>query len=330
MFNYLSAPIKVSFDITYQCNLKCLHCRISEEQKKDELFLSEVQKIIDELSAMKVFVLGISGGEPLTRSGLTDIIVYAAKSDIVRILLSTNCTLLSDDVLTELRDYRDKLVLKVSIDGLSDTHDSIRGIPGAFEKTVESVRFAINQGFRVNVTTTLMKCNFQEFIEVIEFTHKLGVRKHRIIGIMPLGKANADLILSDKDLKSAWLLFKHNEEKLKRPDFDVALDIPFMEQPYTEFTCKAGISECGILPDGTVVGCRLMPEFTSGSIKDRKFSEIWKNAESFKPFRTLTPDEIIGNCLSCEYGESCRGGCRAYSMAIYKDFYMPDPRCPLA
>jgi mycofactocin biosynthetic radical S-adenosylmethionine protein MftC len=77
MNKYLSAPIKVSYDITYQCNLSCRHCRISDDQKKDEeLSFTEIQSLIDELSAMQVFIFGISGGEPFTRSDLADIIVY--------------------------------------------------------------------------------------------------------------------------------------------------------------------------------------------------------------------------------------------------------------
>jgi len=328
MSEYLSAPIKVSYDITYKCNLSCQHCRISEEHVKGkELSFTDVRNLIDELSAMRVFIFGISGGEPLTRNDLVDIVAYSANSNIARIFLSTNCTLLGDDILTKLRIYRDKLVFKVSIDGIGVTHDRIRGAIKAFDKTVNGIELAIKLGFRVNVTTTLMKSNFHDIIDIIELMKKLGVQKHRIIDVMPLGKTNTDLLLSDIDRRSIWSTFNNNEERLIDSNFDVTLDIPFIKQSYTEFNCRAGISECGILPDGTVVGCRLIPEFTSGNVKDKKFKEIWEDAESFKPFRNLVLNDIKGKCPNCKYIGSCKGGCKAYTMSVYNDFYMPDPRC---
>ncbi len=175
-----------------------------------------------------------------------------------------------------------------------------------------------------------MKSNLAQFIEIIEFVKKLGVQKHRIIDIMPLGRASADLVLSDEERKSIWSMFKHNKKRLTQSNGEVTLEMPFMELSQGEFTCRAGRSESGILPDGTVVGCRLLPEITSGNIRDRSFREIWNDAETFRPFRELTPGKIIGNCSSCDYGEVCRGGCRAYAMAVHGDFYMPDPRCSLA
>jgi radical SAM protein with 4Fe4S-binding SPASM domain len=327
---YLSAPIKVSYDVTYRCNLSCQHCRISDDHKKDdELSFTEIQSLIDELSAMQVFIFGISGGEPFTRSDLTDIITYSANSKIPRIFLSTNCTLLNDGVLTKLKIYKNKLVIKVSIDGISDTHDKIRGVIGAFDRAVESIKLALKLGFQVNVTTTLTKSNFNEIIDIIDSIKKLGAQKHRIISVMPLGRANNDLLLSDMDQAWVWSTFKNNKDNLINSNFSVTLDIPFMKQSYTEFTCRAGISECGIMPDGTVLGCRLMPELSSGNVKYRNFKEIWEDAESFKPFRSFTSDDIKGKCFNCEYKESCKGGCRAYAMSVYDDFYMPDPRCQL-
>jgi AdoMet-dependent heme synthase len=330
MNKYLSAPIKVSYDITYQCNLSCQHCRISDDHKKDEeLSFTEIKSLIDELSAMQIFILGISGGESFTRSDLTDIIAYSANSKIPRIFLSTNFTLLNYDILGKLKIYKNKLIFKVSIDGIGDTHDKIRGVIGTYDRVVENIKLAISLGFRVSATTTLMKSNFNEIIDIIEFIKKLGVQKHRIIDVMPLGRTKTDLLLSDTNRAWVWSTFKNNKDNLINSNFNVTLDIPFMKQSYTEFTCRAGISECGIMPDGTVVGCRLMPELSSGNVKYRNFKEIWEDADSFKPFRNFTSDDINGKCFNCEYRESCKGGCRAYAMSVYDNFYMPDPRCQL-
>jgi len=330
MSEYLSAPIKVSYDVTHRCNLQCQHCRILNSTiAPEELSIVKVKQFVDELSAMKVFVLGISGGEPFIRSDFIDIIKYATKSDVGRIFVSTNFTLINDDILNELSNLKDKLAFKVSIDSIGVYHDSIRGMPGAFDRTVEGIKLAVSHGFRVQVTTTLMQFNYKDIIEIIEFVKSLGVKKHRIIEIIPLGKASFDLVLSDESRRSVWLMFEQNKKRLVQDGLDVTLDMPFVGRSFSEFTCQAGRSECGILPDGSVVGCRLLPNITTGNIKDRAFREIWDDAKSFTFFRELTPDSIKGNCSDCEYGRSCRGGCRAYAIAVYNDFYMPDPRCLL-
>jgi radical SAM protein with 4Fe4S-binding SPASM domain len=331
MFEHLSAPIKVSFDVTHQCNLHCRHCRIKENMDLSlELSFSEIKNLIDELSAMKVFILGFSGGEPFTRKDFTDIAVYAARSGIARIFISTNCSLINGDIISRLNDHRDKFVFKASIDGVGETHDKIRGQRGAFIKTNEAISLLRGVGFSVQVTTTLMKSNFRQFIQIIEFVKNLNVQKHRIIDIMPLGRANEDLVLSDQQRRICWSIFTQNKDNLTRPNCEVTLEMPFMEPLAGQFTCRAGRSECGIFPDGTVVGCRLLPDIIAGNIRDKSFRQIWNDAEAFGVFRKVTPDNIKGNCSSCEYGILCRGGCRAYAMAVNGDFYMPDPRCSLA
>lgn len=329
MCKYLSAPIKVSFDITHRCNLRCKHCRISESgSSTQELTCSEVKQLINELSEMKVFVVGISGGEPLFRTDFVDIATYAASSNIGRVIVSTNCTLINEDILKKLYGYQNKFIFRVSIDGIDRIHDEIRGTAGAFKQTVDGIKLLVDCRFRTQVTTTVMKSNLLYVTEIIEFVKTLGVEKHRFVDMLPLGKGDVDLALSDEDRRLLWLNFEQNKQT-HQANTQIELEIPFTRQSMRDFTCRGGKSECGVLPDGTVVGCRLLPGIVCGNIRERRFSDIWNDAEAFEYFRELTVDKIKGNCLHCEYRSSCKGGCRAYAVAVQGDFYAPDSRCAL-
>lgn len=331
MFDKLSAPIKVSFDITHGCNLRCRHCRLEEPVSgAEELTSEEVKSLIDELSMMQIFILGLSGGEPFTREDFAELSAYACESDIAKIFISTNCTVINEGILKRLAGYRNKITFKVSIDGVGETHDTIRNREGVFDETVRGIRLLAEKGFSVHVTTTLMQCNFREVFEIVEFVKKSGAEEHRLIEVMPVGKAGEEAALSEEIRESIRSRIMSAAQSRAGRNYKLIVDIPFSEDNYGSFTCQAGRSECGILPDGTVVGCRLLPAISSGNVRDRGFMEIWNDSSAFKAFREFTAEKVKGNCSGCEYGALCRGGCRAYALAVHKDFYMPDPRCALA
>ena len=132
MVTPLAAPLKVSIDLTSRCNLNCLHCRNRNDTGGNgQLDSGTLAAIIDDVASMQVFRLGFSGGEPLLRDDLPEMIERAVGRGIPRIFISTNGTLVSRRWLDRLHAVRERVTLKISLDGPAEVHDRIRGKAGA-------------------------------------------------------------------------------------------------------------------------------------------------------------------------------------------------------
>lgn len=324
MLTPLSAPVKVSVDLTRQCNLRCLHCRNrTSVDHSRQLDFRTLAAVIDDVAAMGVFRLAFSGGEPLLRSDLPEIIEYAVGRNIPRVFVSTNGTLLDQQWLTRLHAVRNRLTLKMSLDGPAPTHDLVRGTPGAWTAVVEAVQRAAASGFEVQVTTTLMKANIDFLEQTLELVDRLPCSRHYVVEAAPQGAADATTVLSPEQRREAAnILAAHPTPK-------VVAKIAF-SRGYREFECCAGIRECGILSDGRIVGCRLLPEIHEGYVQDGPLSKRWRSSEGFAYYRRQLGLRLADPCKGCIDLSTCRGGCRAFAAWKSARDEGPDLRCPRA
>ena len=334
MVRPLCAPLKLSVDVTSRCNLHCLHCRNQTGAPSDcALDARMLASIIDDAASLGVFRLALSGGEPLLREDLPELIQYAVARGIPRVFVSTNATLLDRQWLDRLRAIRERITLKVSLDGPAAVHDRVRGMPGVAAAAVAAIELAAARGFEVQVTTTLMKVNVDCLGETLRLVGRLPCSRHYVVEAMPQGAADATTVLSPRQRQAALAaLAAHAEEPARRTHVEpppVVAKIGFA-RGCPGFECCAGVRECGILSDGRVVGCRLLPEIDEGYVQETPVSRLWRSSGAFAYFRRDLTSRLGGPCKSCPDLPACRGGCRAFATRRSGEEEGPDLRCPRA
>jgi AdoMet-dependent heme synthase len=324
----LRSPVKVSIDITSRCNLSCAHCRNSSRDATEELTFEEIRAVLDDLARQQVPRIGLSGGEPFIRADAPEIIRYAARHAAGRVFVSTNGTLVDDSLLRELEPARSRLTVKISLDGPRDIHDAIRGRAGAFDAASNAISLCVARGFRVEVTTTISRDNVIRLRELARHVMTLGCSRYNLVEIVPVGKATREMCLDAASRIRAREIAEQIKAEYAAPDDFFVIKIPFTGGNWHTLHCSGGISECGILSDGSVVGCRLLPHMREANVRTRSLSNLWTDPRSFAYFRHpqgFVPDPTCG---ACGHFATCGGGCRAYSFGLSGDPSARDPRCP--
>jgi len=279
---------------------------------------------------IKVFRIAFSGGEPFLRDDLIEIIRQALAAGSWRVFVSTSGLRLTDHTLAALYPLRRRLTLKISLDGPPSVHDAIRGREGAFAAACDAIGECVRAGFDVQVTTTLMRANVEHLEETLEIVHGLRCSRHYLVELIPAGQATPEMALTRGERLHVQQAIARAREKFEHAGYHIVARIPFAAGEFRGLTCSAGLSECGILADGSVVGCRLLPQWKAGNVRERPLSALWAASEAFSEFRRMTASDCGAICASCDVATACRGGCRAYAFGMTGSFYAPDSRCPIA
>jgi len=316
---------KVIWEITNKCNLQCGHCiaRANENNGSYELSREELLAVSQILGENKVSTVLLTGGEPLLRPELFDIIKSLNDKNITT-KLATNGLLLSKDNIKKLKSVgQDRII--VSLDGASpQIHDSFRGIKGLFEKVARAIDYAINLNVKVTVTYTASKQNISELSKLISFCE--GKRaKHLIVNaVQPIGRA--------KDEFYKYSLQAHNFEYItycaRNSSFEV---IPIrcgggIKKPLS--SCPAGVNVIGISSNGFINPCPWLKDtdsdFCYGRIFDYShFSEL-KDHPLTRKLKNIEIMRKTQYCNSCTLEDKCGGGCPATAIAHNS---LLDPLC---
>src|SRR5690554_6588258 len=338
--NELSAPIEVLIELTWRCNLKCMHCMMnasydeSLETQPGELSLSELKDLVDQWSDMGVVHLDLSGGEPLLRTDIYELVAYANTKNLKSCLLS-NGTLITDESAKKLKDA-DIYKVELNLDGPNAAvYDAFRGVKGAFDKTISAVKTLVDKGIPLRVNTMFCKFIHPHFRETIELAARLGIKEVclsplRIAGqtlnnyeqlvFSPLeyGEVLPEVINLKIEMEEKYgvLVLFHGDEEINK----------YINPRKIFPNCGAGRLHCTIGADGSVRPCPAFPtkkEFIAGNVREKDFATIWNEGEIFKKLRN--PD--IPGCRECEFAE-CVGGCRVQAYWKYGDVMGgPDPYC---
>lgn len=345
------APFLVVWDITYACNLRCKHCYATAGKPlSDELTTEEAKEVIDKLDKAGVPIIAFSGGEPLVRPDILELTRYAADKGTY-VAVASNGTLITKEKAEEMKKAGIQFV-QISLDGAdAETHNSFRGVPGAFEKTIEGIKNCVKEGFFVNIATTATHYNYKEIPEIIDLCEKLGVNWFMAYNFVPTGRGKSikktDLTPEEREelLEMLWGKLKTSKVNVltTAPQFArVALEKELGDQKiipthfYTldlkgkladlaEFIggCGCGRFYCAIRPNGNIDPCVFFP-LTIGNIKNDDFEEIWDKNKVFTELRNK--DILDPNCGNCDYRYYC-GGCRARAYGYFGDYLAPDPGC---
>lgn len=342
-FHVYNAPNIVWWEITYRCNLRCIHCYSSSGRRRaEELTTDEALNLIDQLAQAKVFAIVFGGGEPLLRQDLTQIASYASEKRI-NTYLTTNGLLVNSKFAREIKNVGFTKV-QVSLDGFKpETHDKIRG-DGSFHMATQAIRNFIQVGLHTSIRTVAMKLNYKEIPMVLDLAIKLGAKEYAVSNLKPVGRGRRDNIdslrLSFREyVEVANFLVRSAQVLGKKISIVLDKSFIFLLHPQEgtkgnhiwKTPCIAGISSCGITPDGWVIPCPFMP-IKVGNVRRQGFRSIWKDSRILNEIRETLHSrnfQVKGTCRNCFHRYLCGGGCRGIAYTYYGDLLAPDPRCPL-
>ncbi|MHA2400695.1 MAG: radical SAM protein [Promethearchaeota archaeon] len=179
-------PPVVFWSVTQRCNLNCTHCYV--DQTVEEMPYNEACTIIDQLSESKNFILVFFGGEALLRDDIFKLMEYA-NSKGINVALASNGTLINAKIAKKLKEIGVGYV-QVSIDGLRNVHDQIRGT-GTFDKAISAIKHCINEGLYTCIGTTITKQNVHQIYELVDLAKSLKIQKFEIVDFVPSGMATS-------------------------------------------------------------------------------------------------------------------------------------------
>jgi mycofactocin radical SAM maturase len=323
----LDAPICLTWELTYGCNLACVHC-LSSSGRRDprELTTDECLRVIDELEAMQVFYVNIGGGEPTLRPDFWDIVDYAVDHK-VGVKFSTNGSRITPPVAARLAgsDYLD---VQISIDGAdAATNDAVRG-DGSFDVAVRAMEHLAAAGFEdFKVSVVVTRDNVDQLDDFLALTRRYGAQL-RLTRLRPSGRG-ADvwdrLHVTQAQQRSlhAWLV-AHPHVLTGDSFFHLSAlgeSLPGLN------LCGAGRVVCLIDPVGDVYACPfvLHEQFKAGSVRDSGgFTKVWRDSDLFV---SLREPGSAGACASCGSYDACQGGCMAAKFFTGLPLDGPDPEC---
>jgi len=326
----LDAPICLTWELTYACNLACVHC-LSSSGRRDprELTTAECRAVIDELQSMQVFYVNIGGGEPTVRRDFWELVDYATGHQ-VGVKFSTNGSRITPSVAARLAasDYVD---VQVSIDGASAAvNDAIRGL-GSYATAVramDELASAGMRGFKLSVVTTRHNAGQLDAFKAIADRYGAQLRLTRL---RPSGRG-ADVweelhpTAAQQREVYDWLL-RHGEDVLTGDSF---FHLSAFGQALPGLNlCGAGRVVCLIDPVGDVYACpfAIHDQFLAGNVRaPGGFQEVWRESDLFLELRR---PQSSGACASCGLFDSCRGGCMAAKFFTGLPLDGPDPECVL-
>jgi len=324
----LDAPICLTWELTYACNLQCVHCLSSSGQRDPrELTTTEAKQVLDELRDLQVFYINIGGGEPMVRRDFFELLEYSIDNGI-GVKFSTNGAFIDADKARRLAamDYLD---VQISLDGTDAlTNDAVRGA-GSYDmaiRAMDNLQEAAFGPFKISVVAT--RHNVDQLDEFKALADSYGARL-RITRLRPSGRGADswhDLHPTNAQQRQIydWLL-AHGDNVLTGDSF---FHLNALGDPLPGLNmCGAGRVVCLIDPIGDVYACPFVihDEFRAGSVRDEGgFATVWKQSSRFLELRE---PQSAGACGSCGSYDACQGGCMAAKFFTGLPLDGPDPEC---
>lgn len=307
-------PSRVMFELTYKCNFRCIHCYVSPDKKRKELTTRDVFSILDQLKDAGAFHIGFTGGEPLLRKDIFRILDHAKRCGF-RISLLTNGYLIDKNVAERIASLGASLN-RVDISVLGASKKTFEGITGAgdsFDKVLDSIKLLKDEGVNVQIKSTLMTPNKDEFLEIRNLAKKMKCLFR--YGPTVSRKADGDGItlqyqVSPDEVSRLKRLLSGDKKAINE----------FVVGRRSLFHCGAGRTEVTISPYGEMNFC-LEIHYPRYSILESSFKDCWERLKGLVEDIKL-PDNY--ECGACEIARFCHW-CPAKAWLLKKDFFTCDP-----
>jgi len=345
----------VVWNCTRRCNLRCVHCYSASADRAyaGELSGSEARRLIDDLADFGAPVLLFSGGEPMLRPDIHDLIAYAVGRGL-RAVLSTNGTLIDAEAVARLRDAGLAYV-GVSLDGLGEVNDRFRGVPGAFERALAGIRRCRDAGVKVGLRFTITRRNVGEVDGIFDLVRDERIPRVCFYHLVYAGRGTS---LMDEDLgaaetrrvvdriidRTADLHANHHGPEVLTVDNHA--DGPYLVLRMQREGHPRAADALQLLrmnqgnQSGRGIGCvswdgavhpdQFWRHVVLGNVRERPFSEIWTDTSN--PLLAKLKDKrphVTGRCAACRWLDVCGGNFRVRAEAATGNLWAPDPACYL-
>lgn len=344
----------VVWNVTQRCNLRCVHCYAQAGQSAaGELSTEEGRRLIDDLADFGVPVLLFSGGEPLLREDLVELIAHARERG-VRAVLSSNGTLITPSMAARFKDLG-LAYAGISLDGLEDTHDRFRGVNGAFRQALSGIRNCQQAGIKVGLRVTMHRGNLDDLPGLFDLLYEEQLPRLCCYHLVVAGRGaalSAEELTHTETRRAVDYILERTAE-LHRSGFpaevltvDNHCDGPYLylrllrEDPARAEEVlrllrlnggnSSGIGIGCVSWDGQVYPDQFWRRHALGNVGERPFSRIWTD-DSHPLLAGLRArhTHLHGRCAGCRWLDICNGNFRARAEAASGDPWAPDPACYL-
>jgi radical SAM protein len=334
-------PMIVIWEMTQACDLNCAHCRANAKPQRHPLELStaEAFHLIDQIAEMKVPLFVLTGGDPLKRPDLMPIVQYACRRGVRTSLTPSTTPLLVRDAVFKLKESG-LMRLAVSLDGsTAELHDTFRGVPGSYQRTLDAVGWCHEAGLPVQVNTTVSRRYLADLDNMIELLSSLRVVLWSVFFLVPTGRAQLSDLLSGEEHERVFAELYAASKRVKfhikttegqhyrryvlqqkargqaRPEEELIAHAPKGVNDGKGFMFVSHTGE--VYPSG------FLP-LSAGNVLWEPLSQIYQNSSLFRSLRDSS--QLKGKCGRCDFNEVC-GGSRARAYAVSHDPLAEEPCC---
>ncbi|HUA97274.1 MAG TPA: TIGR04053 family radical SAM/SPASM domain-containing protein [Terracidiphilus sp.] len=360
--NYDETPFLAIWEVTQSCDLACKHCRAAAQPiaHPDELTNAEGKALIDQIAGMHIPIFVFTGGDPLKRKDLFELIRYAADRGVHVAVTPSATPLLTREAIFKMKEAG-LVRLGISLDGSKpEIHDIFRGLPGAWARTIQAIEWAGQAGIPIQVHTTISRHNAHDLDNLCDLFEKLAIVMWNVFFLVPVGRGQLADLLSGEEFEQVFgkiyelsqrvsfqiktteamhyrrYLLQHNLEERRtahghgsRPHgaaYEAGTPVAGAQERNMGWATRRvndGKGFMFISHVGNVYPSGFLP-IHAGNVREKPLAEIYRDAPIFKALRDTS--KLEGKCGACEFKEIC-GGSRARAYALTGDPLAQEPCC---
>jgi radical SAM protein len=362
--NFDETPFLAIWETTQSCDLACKHCRAAAQPiaHPDQLSTEEAKGLIDQIAEMHVPIFVLTGGDPLKRTDLYELIRYCVEKSVKVAVTPSATPLLSREAIFKMKEAG-VVRLGISLDGsTAEIHDTFRGLPGAWARTIQAIEWANEAGIPIQVHTTISRHNADDLVNLCALFEKLAIVMWNVFFLVPVGRGQLGDLLSGEEFEQ---VFGKIYDLSRRVSFQIKTTEAMHYRRYllqhkleerrmghgaghpqaagaAAYEAGTPMADAGtrthgwatrrvndgkgfmfISHVGNVYPSGFLP-IHAGNIRETSLSEIYRHAPIFKSLRDTS--QLEGKCGACEYKEIC-GGSRARAYALTGDALAEEPCC---
>jgi radical SAM protein len=343
--DFAHSPFVMFYEVTRACDLHCKHCRACAQPLRhpSELTTEESMTLLDQIASFpKPPVLIFTGGDPLKRDDIFDLVSYAGSKGIRTAMTPSATPLVNSEALRRLKDAGlGRLALSIDSSEAA-THDAFREVPGSFDRTIDILKEARSIGLQIQVNTTITRRNVGQIDAMADLFASLGIVLWSVFFLVPVGRGLAEERISPAEYEEVFAkLFEHARKQpfgIKSTEANHYRRFVLMRQGDPSFQpghappgrirrAPLGVNDgkgvVFVSHTGQVYPSGFMP-IACGKAPARSLVDIYQNSDTLKMLRN--PDNLHGKCGQCDFRHLC-GGSRARAYAVTRDPLAAEPDC---